>query len=104
MNLLNKPHVLMELAVLGDSIHILTEVTSHLKDGQVFKTLDFGHNAYSLVSGQRGCWFQDSGFKFQGREAADFKVQSSEAAGFRFQGFAWASGRADRKTHTQTIG
>ena len=51
MNLLNKPHVLMELAVLGDSIHILTEVTSHLKDGQVFKTLDFAHNAYSLVSG-----------------------------------------------------
>jgi hypothetical protein len=40
----------MELAILGDSIHILTEVTSHLKDGQVFKTLDFAHNAYSLVS------------------------------------------------------
>ena len=61
MNLLNKPHVLMELAFLGDCIHVLTEVTSHLKDGQVFKTLDFGH----------------CGFKFQGSEAARFKIQVS---------------------------
>jgi hypothetical protein len=41
----------MEFAALGDCIHILTEVTSHLKDGQVFKVLDFGHTGYSLVSG-----------------------------------------------------
>jgi len=27
-------------------------------------------------------WFQDSGFKFQGSEAAGFKIQGSEAAGF----------------------
>ena len=65
MNLLNKPHVLMELAVLGDSIHILTEVTSHLKDGQVFKTLDFAHNAYSLVSGFRAAKLRGSRFRFQ---------------------------------------
>ena len=84
----------MEFAVLGDSIHILTEVTSHLKDGQVFKALDFGHCGFKFqgseaarfkiqVSGFRAAKLRGSRFRFQGSEAAGFKIQVS---GFRVNG------------------
>jgi hypothetical protein len=43
----------MEFTFFGDCIYLLAEVTRHLKDGQVFETLDFAHTAYSLVSGFR---------------------------------------------------
>ena len=56
MYLLHKPCIFMKLPILRNRIDLLREVARHLKDGKVFKTLDFGHT---------------NGFKFQ---VSSFKV------------------------------